>query len=214
MLVHLENEDPFEVTLEALELSGLGAGDTLDSKARKSLLDTDRDVRVREAALNLLAYRARTRRELRTRLRRKGFEASRIDVCLERLEQRGLLDDGAVAAAFVRDCLRHRPRGRPRLLSELRAKGIDSDTAQETVDRVYRDEDVTDGALARAAAEGWLTRQPARVAQLLADSERSAEREKERRRLYGYLARRGFRGDALSEALEHAASVAQNPDTR
>ncbi|MGE0159165.1 MAG: regulatory protein RecX [Gemmatimonadales bacterium] len=206
VVLHLEHGDPLEVTLEALELSRLGVGDALTSEARTALLDLDADVRVREAALGLIAHRARTRQELARKLRRKGFGKERIETCLTRLEQKGLMDDAAVAAALVRDRLRHRPRGEARLVSELRAKGIESDMASETISRVFADEEVSDAALAREAAVGWLGRQGRSVRAALSDRG-SPERDKARRRLHGYLARRGFRGDALGEAMAHAERI-------
>jgi regulatory protein len=208
VLVHLDEGEPFEVTLEALELKRLGVGDPLPPDVCRHLLEADVDVRVREAALNLLSYRARTRRELKTKLRQKGFGAERIDTCLDRLEQRGLLDDEAVAAAFVRDRLRHRPKGKARLVSELRAKGVDVDTASQTIDRVFEDEDASDADLASDAAEGWIRRQGANIVEALAGPA-GPERDKAKRRLHGYLSRRGFRGDALTEAMERATAVAR-----
>jgi len=207
VLVHMESGEPFEVTLEALERNRLGVGDTLPPDARRELLEADAEVRVRDAALNLLSYRARTRRELKTRLRQKGFTTARIDACLDRLEQRGLLDDSAVAAAFVRDRLLHRPRGKARLATELRAKGLDPDMAFETIDRVFDAEGASDTALAIEAAEGWLRRQGAGLVAALG-GEPGPERDKARRRLHGYLSRRGFRGDALADAMERAAAAA------
>jgi regulatory protein len=207
--VHLDRGDLLEVALEALELSRLGVGDTLDRDARSTLLDLDADVRVREAALSLLSHRARTRQELARKLRTKGFGAERVDTCLARLEEKGLLNDAAVAAALVRDRLRHRPRGAARLVSELRAKGIDRGVASDTITRVFADEEVTDVALAREAASDWLARQGAPVRAALGGGS-SPERDKARRRLYGYLARRGFQGDALTAAMEHADRLARS----
>lgn len=204
VMVHLDGAEPFEVTLEALERCKLGVGDRLTEDAHKELIDVDADVRVREAALHLLSYRARTRRELETRLRKKGFAVARIRPCLDALEGRGLLDDEAVAAAFVRDRLRHRPRGRSRLVSELRAKGVDADLASEAIERVFDDEEVSEAGLAAEAVESWMARQGPSTLEALAAEGHPPERDKARRRLYGYLARRGFRGEALTEALEHA----------
>lgn len=211
VLLHLDGGEPLEITLEALELCRLGVGDRLPPDTRRRLLDADADVRVREAALHLLASRARTRQELRRKLRGKGFSTSRVDPCLDRLEEKGLLDDAAAAAAFVRDRLRHRPRGSRRLVSELRAKGVDHDVAQDTIERVFEDEDVSDAQLARESAEAWLRRQGPSLASALASEEPGPARDKATRRLYGYLARRGFRGEALSDAIQHARSLASGP---
>lgn len=201
MRVHLDHGEPFEVALEALERLTLGVGDVLPPKRRHQLLDADAEVKVREAALNILSYRARTRTELKRKLMGKGFHLARVEPCLNRLEQRGLLNDEAVAAAFVRDRIRMRPRGKMRLTQELRAKGVDQAVAGRVVDDVLEDEAITEVDLVRQVAAGWLARQGAATLHALAAKERTPASEKARRRLHGHLARRGFGGAALGQAM-------------
>jgi regulatory protein len=211
--VHLDRGEPLEVSLEALETLRLGVGDPLPSNQRHHLLDADADARVRDAALGLLSHRAHTRSELGRKLVAKGFRPARIDPCLGRLQARGLLDDAAVAAALVRDRLRHRPRGKARLAQELRARGVQGDLASRVVDEILDDEAVTEAALARRAVEGWLARQGPAALAALAARDRGPASEKARRRLLGYLTRRGFRGDTLGAAIEiaRAAIAAARP---
>jgi len=206
--IHLTAGEPFEVMLEALERSRLGMGDALPPNDRHHLLNADADVRVRDAALNFLSFRARTRSELRRKLRDKGFRPARIDPCLDLLEEKGFLDDAAVAAAFVRDRLNHRPRGPARLSTELRAKGVNGDLAKSVVDQVMEEQEVSELDLALQVAEGWLKRQGPAVRTALGGPSRDPGREKARRRLYGYLTRRGFRGDALRAGMERAGELA------
>ena len=114
-----------------------------------------------------------------------------------------------MAASFVRDRLRHRPRGRVRLASELQAKGVDPGTARRVVDQVLEDEEVTEEALAERVVRSWISRQSGEALHHLGATERSLAREKARRRLYGHLARRGFRGTALTLAMEMAVELAR-----
>jgi regulatory protein len=188
------------VALEVLERHSLGVGDPLPSHRRHHLLNADADVRVRDTALHLLSHRARTRAELRRRLLDKGHPGPRVDACLRRLEERGLLDDEAVASAFVRDRLRFRPRGPRRLSAELRAKGIPADVAADVVAGVLEDQEISERDLAQRAARQWLSRQGQAVLGALAGEARSAASQKAQRRLHGYLARRGFGSEALSDA--------------
>ena len=167
-------------------------------------------MRVREAALNLLSYRMRTRSELKRRLRQKDFRPARIDLCLDQLEAKGFLNDEAAAAAFIRDRLRHRPRGKARLSSELRSKGLDADITNRVINDVFENDGTDDLLLARQVAEGWLRRQNQDTVKTLADTAHSQSREKVRRRLYGHLTRRGFRGDALRTAIEETIEAARN----
>lgn len=206
--LHLDRGEPVETALEALEQARLGVGDALPSPVRHHLLNADADIRVRDAALNLLSYRARTRSELRTRLIKKDFRPARVDLCLNRLAERGLVDDAAVAAAFVRDRLRHRPRGKVRLTQELRKKGVNGPVATDVVDRVLEDEEVTEDDLALEVAEAWVARQGAALLRALAARDRSPGSEKAYRRLHGYLARRGFRGATLGRAMDRARELA------
>ena len=209
VIVHLDDgSEPFEVMIEALERSRLGVGDTLTRTVRHELLNHDADVRVRAAALNLLSYRARTHTELRTRLRKKGFRPARIDVCLNRLQERGLIDDAGVAAAFVRDRLRLRPKGRSALTSELRRKGIPEELAHQTIDHVFESEQTNDLALAETAVTKWVGRQAPEVLQALVQDSWSSAKQKARRRLTAWLARRGFGGEAMSGAIDYAIRLA------
>lgn len=202
--VHLDRGEPLEVALEAVERMRLGVGDPLPSNVRHHLLNADAEAKILEAARDLLSHRARTRAELRRKLIGKGFRPARVDPCLARLEERGLLDDAAAAAAFVRDRIRHRPRGRSRLTQELRAKGVGDSVARAVVEAVIEDEALAEPELAQRVAEHWLKRQGPAVRQALTSATHSPEREKARRRLYQHLVRRGFAGPALSDALELA----------
>jgi regulatory protein len=205
----LDRGEPLEVALEALERMALGVGDALPAHRRHHLLDADADVRIRDAALSLLSHRARTRADLRRRLVAKGFRPARVDPALDRLEARGLLDDAALAAAFVRDRLRHRPRGQVRLAQELRAKGVRPELAERVVEDVLADEEVSEADLARRVVEGWLSRQGAATLEGLTAPRGTPAAEKARRRLHGYLARRGFRGATLGQAVDTALALAR-----
>ena len=204
-----DGSEPLEVATEALERAGIGAGDPVDDAERARLEDADLHLRVREAALDLIARRPYSRQELRRRLARKGFPRSVIDASLGALETQKVVDDGAFAKSFVRDRLRLRPRGKRRLSQELREKGVDAGTIEAAVGDVFREQEVREDTLARKAALGWLARQRPDARAALARSDRSAERERAVRRLIGFLARRGFAGDVAKEALEAAAAAAR-----
>ena len=68
--------------------------------------------------------------------------------------------------------------------------------------------------LAREAAESWVGRQGADTVAALGADGHTPSRDKARRRLSGSLARRGFRGEALTAALEHADRLAKARSSR
>lgn len=189
---------------------GLGSGDPVDPQLRARLADGTLRWQAREAALRLLAHRPRSRNELAGRLGRRDLPGHVIRACLDRLEDQGLVDDPAFARAWVRDRLRLKPRGRNALLSELRRKGVAAAVAREAVDEVFRDEEVQDAGLAVEAALAWLRRQGPRIRTALREPPFSDAREKARRRLLGYLARRGFRGGDAVQGMEAVDRVVQD----
>jgi SOS response regulatory protein OraA/RecX len=89
-------------------------------------------------------------------------------------------------------------------------KGLDANIAHRVINDVFEDEGTDDLSLARQVAEGWLRRQNRDVVKALADTNRSQSREKVHRRLYSYLTRRGFHGDALRAAIEETIEAARN----
>jgi regulatory protein len=192
--VHIDGEFRFGAALESIFACHLHVGDEIDDAVLDRLQREDEAWRAREASLHLLGYRARSREELRRRLRQKGFSPEVADACVAGLAERGLLDDAEFAAAFVRDRVRFKPRGARLLRQELRAKGVDESTTNEAVRAELGDE----SALARDAAEKWM-RRSARASGFSAE-----ECGIVRRRLYGYLARRGFGAEAIRDALEDA----------
>lgn len=88
---------------------------------------------IRRAALDLLARREHSTRELREKLLQKFGSAAPLDEALEQLLTDGLLDDARFAEAFVR-MHRNRGHGPQRILHELSQKGVDSAIAEACVE--------------------------------------------------------------------------------
>ena len=186
--VHVDGAFRLGLSAELVLAEALRVGDEVDEARLAALEAKDQAWKARDAALSLLSYRARTSVELKRRLKRKGFDEDVAAATVERLDELGVVDDAAFAESFVRDRVRLKPRGTRRLAGELRAKGVDDDTARAAIAEVMEREETTEVDLARAAAARWKPRageDPARA----------------RARLQGFLARRGFGGDAVRTVL-------------
>ena len=86
----------------------------------------------KEKALNLLEYRAHSRRELFDKLRFFAA-ADTVNEVLDMLEDGGLIDDRAYAFQYARDLAEMKLFGPQRLRMELSRKGIDPETADEAI---------------------------------------------------------------------------------
>ena len=126
---------------------------------------------------------------------------------LRTLVEHGLLDDRAFAASYARSHISARPRGPFRIEQELRKKGVAPDVAHDAVVGVLEAEGITESALARKALKKWIRSQSLDTLDTLVSSSPSTDREKVRRRLYGFLTRRGFSPGITRTTLDEAGSL-------
>lgn len=149
--------------------------------------------RARAAADRLLKFRPRSEHELRARLRQKGFDAPTIEVVVQSLARRDLLNDQKFSQYYAAGRLLSRPVGLRALRDELRRKGVSVETAAQAVTRaaVGYDELEAARALALRRRAQWRDLPPAAV----------------QRRLAGLLQRRGFSGDIVFRVLRDVAGA-------
>lgn len=153
----------------------------------------DSDYRKAKArALNILAARDHSRRELAEKLARKEHLPETIERLLDKLEASGLLDDATFARAFARSKRETRALGKSSLGMELRRKGV-SDAIVEEVLAGIDDEDEIAAARVLALKRARTTR--------------NLERDVRLRRIVAMLARRGYRSSmayaVVTEVLDH-----------
>ena len=129
-------------------------------------------------ALHLLARRALTVSECRSRLLDRHHSEEQIDAAIAHLLETGGLDDGKVARAHARTAAEVKGRGRLRVMRELQARGVSRDTAAEAIGEVFGDKD--ERALVTRAVQKKLRGKP-----------RPANAA-EHARLYQFLMRQGF----------------------
>src|SRR4051794_11092681 len=91
--ISLDGKYAFSISLDTLVANGLRVGDTLDAVQIDTLESENKIAKCRDAALNFLASRPRSKSETRTRLRQKGFTDEDISATIDWLKERGYLND-------------------------------------------------------------------------------------------------------------------------
>lgn len=143
-----------------------------------------------EYALNLLSARAYSERNLRRKLAQKGFPQAESDDAIERLKGHGYLDDAKYAAEYARQKLVVAGASVRRVEQELARKGIGRDVARAATSAVVEEEDVdTVSAMERLAKKKLAS---------LGDLEPHVRR----RRLFGFLARKGYEVDEINRVVD------------
>jgi regulatory protein len=187
--VFVDGEFRMGLAAEIALAAGLRVGEAVDAARLAELERRDLGWQAREAALRLLAVRPRSAAELARRLRMKGYAPEIAEEVIGRMRELGMIDDAAFAGMLARDRVRLRPQGSRRLANELRQKGVDEETARTAIRETLEGEETDERELARRAAAKWKPR---------ADE----DRDRARRRLHGFLARRGFDADVIREVLD------------
>jgi regulatory protein len=177
------------LSLEAIERLRLSVGTVVDERLGAALAREAAIVATYDRALNMLALRARSAAELRQLLVRKGESAENVDAAIQRLLRAGFLNDGSFAKQFTRTKAVGSGLSKRRLQQELARRGVSRDIADSAIADVFDEEKIDEvGTLERVARKKLrsLARLDAAV---------------QRRRLYAFLARRGYDSDDIARTL-------------
>jgi len=89
----------------------------------------------------LLKFRPRTEKEIRERMKRKGFSDKQIEKTIEKLKNQGFLKKGEFLREFIQSRML-KPHSRRRIAFELRRFGFEEEEIQNALDSYYNDTDV------------------------------------------------------------------------
>lgn len=143
------------------------------------------------SALRLLSGRDLSEAELRRKLARFGFSPSDIDTAVSKCHEYNYLDDRRYALMRARSLARSGKGVGRKIILDLKQRGIDEATAQNALEEISAEtppEQVMRDLLERRFASF--------------DFHQASERE--RRRVIGYLQRRGFSLDLIFSVLRES----------
>jgi regulatory protein len=142
-----------------------------------------------ERALDMLEARARAVTELRRLLIKKGEPVAEVDAAVERLCASGLLDDANFAYQLTRSKALGAGLSRRRIQQELAKRGVARAVSDAAIEQVFDAEGIeTEAAIERVARKKL---------RMLAN----ADAPTRKRRLYAFLARRGYNNDDIARVL-------------
>jgi regulatory protein len=177
------------VSVEIVDRLGLRIGLALDERAGRALQDAAGRLATDDRALGLLAVQGRSARDLERKLKQRGEPAANVAAAIERLTEQGLLDDASYARQLARSRVSGRGDSRRRVSQVLAQTGVARDVVQDAATEVFEDAAVDEEALAETAGRKKLR------------SLGALDEPTRRRRLYGYLARRGHDADVIRRVM-------------
>lgn len=183
--IFLDGEFAFGVHRDVLLQAGIAKGEKLTEKRIRSILDLENRKQAESKALSLLAYRARSIKEIKDRLKQKGYSEKVIDGVLHELKRLGLVDDTEFAILFARSRIKNKPMGRLMLEHEMKQKGLLTDDIDKGIEAAYEGTDERQLALELARKK---------IPQAALNS---------KNRVSDLLRRRGFSWDVISDVLHN-----------
>jgi regulatory protein len=181
--VFLDGRFAFSLSADLALSEGLYSGQILAPEQIDSLSKSDQYKRCLAAATNYLSYRPRSASELRTLLQRRGYDTATQESVISSLKENGLIDDAAFAEFWTENRVTFSPRSQRLTRIELQKKGVARDVIERAVSSV---DDQTNAY--RAASDH-------------VRSIRWSDRDQFRRRMGGYLQRRGFAYSTIESTL-------------
>ncbi|MDD2471315.1 MAG: regulatory protein RecX [Dehalococcoidales bacterium] len=120
------------------------------SQKRIEALKEDEEAHIcKKSAYRLLAFRARSEKELRDRLVSKGFSPKAVDKTVDHLKASGLIDDREFGRQWAENRLSFKPQSAYLTRRELKAKGL----SEEAIEEAVKDYDDYENALSAARAK-------------------------------------------------------------
>ena len=147
-----------------------------------------------DRAVRFLANRPRSVEEVRRHLVKKEVPDSHIAAVIERLLQRGYVDDLEFARYWVANRDRFKPMGSRALRYELRQKGVDDEIINSLLAEVDEEESAYRAAMARMSRYRGFTRQVFR------------------QKLGALLRRRGFSESTISDVALRLQAQLESSD--
>lgn len=148
--------------------------------------------RARIEARRLLNARPRSRAELVGKVVAKGFDRPIAERVASELQRAGLIDDARLAASIIESVRARGGAGRALIERKLREREIDAEAVERTMAALLEDADPLGDAIALAR------KRAAGMSSGLGDAARA-------RRLFGFLARKGFDEEVCERAVREVA---------
>ena len=158
----------------------------------------DESKKARRLAIKYLVYRDRSRKEMACYLSGKGFSAGIVDEILSFLLENNYINDERFAMQFGKSRIENKKIGKLLLKQELRIKGIESQTIENSLYLLYKEYNEKDIAVACAKKK--------------LPSYSSNSTEKVMARLARFLQRKGFPSDIVYEVVTLLIQRVSNND--
>ena len=141
--VKLSDGSKYEISKDVLISSSLRQGQNIEKSFLYDILEKQQRSNISRAALSLLGYRMRSRKELYNKLIQKGYPSNSVKSVISKFEKRGWLNDHEFGLAFSKDQINKNSLGPISLKYKLKEYIESDEIISEIVESVYDDMNIS-----------------------------------------------------------------------
>ena len=183
--IFIDGEFVLGIDKKTVEDMDLRVGKLVDEKDLKKITSQEELNKAQAYALMLLGYRERSLREIKIRMRQKGYEEKLVEKVVKYLKDRNLINDKRFTQLWAESRIK-KGYGRWRIQSELEQKGVNREITDEILKDLYSGIDEVQVALDLVEKKRWVSKEPPRLTE----------------RVSNLLKRRGFSFEVISNVVE------------
>lgn len=183
--IFIDGEFVLGIDKKTVEDMDLRVGKLVDEKDLKKITSQEELNKAQAYALMLLGYRERSLREIKIRMRQKGYEEKLVEKVVKYLKDRNLINDKRFTQLWAESRIK-KGYGRWRIQSELEQKGVNREITDEILKDLYSGIDEVQVALDLVEKKRWVSKEPPRLTE----------------RVSNLLRRRGFSFEVISNVVE------------
>jgi regulatory protein len=190
VVIKFDNQSELVINYEIFLKGGLRKGYEVSPDRFSLLVEENEKHKIKMEAINFLAKRIHSEKELRTKLLRKKHKLEMINEIINELKEKELVDDYKYAIIYTEEKVRTKLWGEKKIKSELMKKGINADILSDVITEKFPEGNDIESAVELASKK------------IKSLSYRNLEKRKLAEKVYAFLASRGYDYGTSKEAVE------------
>lgn len=185
--IYIDDKYSFSMTVNGMLAENVRVGIELTEEDIERLKKQDNPKLAYMYAIYLLGFGMKTEKELKDKLKKKGYDETSIDYAIEKAKSYNYINDENYVDTFIRTRAIPSSWGENKIISTLLQKGIDKNVIKEKIEELYNSDDKYENALNLAIKKK--------------NTLSKYDEKKQKERIYSFLTSKGFKYDTIKKVL-------------
>jgi regulatory protein len=190
VVINFDDSSNLIINYEVLLKSGLRKGMEVSSDRFSFLVEENEKHKIKTSAINYLAKRIHSEKELRIKLLQKKQKLELINEIINELKEKELIDDYRYSLIYTEEKTRTKLWGEKKIKSELLKKGINNEIISRVISEKFPGDNMLENAVELASKK------------IKSISYKNLEKRKLAEKVYSFLASKGYDYQTSREAVE------------